>query len=145
MQYQCGYISDSVKDFLFKNKSFLDWENILNELSYFELYSDTNITSIYSSPFISVINNIISRGLPTKISYKVEEIISNKIGWSLKNVNKKVGDFYYSLIDDVLNSSENCELLKRAFLVLDPRIKPMLDKSSRLKLDLQSWENHLGS
>ncbi|NWF50789.1 MAG: DEAD/DEAH box helicase [Ignavibacteriaceae bacterium] len=78
-QLQAGYIIESVKDAI--NKYFPEKEELVNkilfQLSHFELTSNLNFNEnlFEIEPTLAVANNIITRGLPTRLNYWLENKI----------------------------------------------------------------------
>lgn len=139
-QLQAGYILDSVADHLLKN--FDEWKvsGLFNHLSYFDVEIESTQSDQIDNPMqiISVANNIVSRGLPTRISYDLEKLFLQtfKIG-ELNRRLDAIGSIKYDL-----NLSKNySDKLFRALHLIDPRIS--LEDIERIKID--TWENHLGS
>ncbi len=114
-----GYMLDGVKDKLYSLDDGIDWQDVLRFLSEFTIESTNTCEIATSDPLIAVADNIISRGLPTKPSLLIEENFRNKFQHINRNINKKVGYIPYKLIDNTQD-----EILKRAFLIVDPRLHP---------------------
>lgn len=127
-QLQAGYILDSVRNRLsrtqFAEKDNLD--KLLRSLCYF----DIAITSSERPPIaktipseISVADNLVSRGLPTRPSLFVEEhyvklLKSCNFNVSIDPEAKRIGSLLYELACD----SRFAEMIIRAFHVIDPEI-----------------------
>lgn len=135
-----GYILDGVKEKLLNFDDGIDWQDVLRFLSEFTLESTNTCEIGTSDPLIAVADNIISRGLPTKPSLLIEENFRNKFQQINRNINKKVGYISYKLIDNTQD-----EILKRAFLIVDPRLHPRTNQPDRLHFSINTWEQHPGS
>ncbi len=117
-QFQAGYFLDSIFD-LFKNKSYKNKiEGLVNYLSYFELDTNNKLDSKNSSnlPILSIANNLITRGLPTRPSTFIEDIFATSFSKTKKQIDK------HNNISYDLNSSELKAELYRALHIIDPRI-----------------------
>lgn len=135
-----GYILDEVKEKLLNLNDGIDWQDVLRFLSEFTIESTNTCEISTSDPLIAVADNIISRGLPTKPSLLIEENFRNKFQHINRNINKKVGYISYKLIDNTQD-----EILKRAFLIVDPRLHPRTNQPDRLHFSINTWEQHPGS
>jgi ATP-dependent DNA helicase RecQ len=97
MQFKCGYISDSIDRIIKEHKASLDWhypshQNQLNQIKGLLQYvSSFDVTFPYKHipdyknihPVLAIINNIISRGLPTRAPIFLEELF-REIGLAKK-------------------------------------------------------------
>ena len=139
-QLQAGYILDSIADHLLKHFDPVKVTGLLKHLSYFDLEIQSTQTEQIHNPkqLISVANNLISRGLPTRISYDLENQFLQ--AFNIGELNKRldqIGSIKYDL-----NLSKNyTDKLYRALHIIDPRIS--LEDIERIKID--TWEKHLGS
>lgn len=86
-QLQAGFVLDSVYDFLIESFDEKKVKGLLNQLSYFELKTYNYFPEDFINPnqILFVLNNIISRGLPTRISLNLEEKILNEFKLGTKN------------------------------------------------------------
>lgn len=139
-QLQAGYIIDGIAEYLTKLFSKEKVDGLLKQLSFFdtEIVSSTGQEIQNPEQILYVANNIISRGLPTRISFDLEKAILEtfKIG----SLNKKLAEI--GSIKHDFNFSESFGFkLFRAIHIIDPRIS--LYQINKLKID--TWENHLGS
>ncbi|MEI8224678.1 MAG: DEAD/DEAH box helicase [Bacteroidota bacterium] len=120
MQLQAGYIYDFVKNKLLSEHKSSEVLSLLEYLSYFEVDSDLLEENENDKPELAVINNLISRGLPTRPSLFMEKMFlkSLKIGESQTDI---LGN-----IETVPNNSFNtiCQYFFKALHIIDPRIKP---------------------
>ena len=139
-QLQAGYIIDSIEEYLSKTFGKEKVDGLLKQLSYFDTDIQSSITTEIQNPeqILFVANNILSRGLPTRISLDLEQKILNT--FNLGTLNKKLSEIGSIKYD--LNIPESFgEKLFRAIHIIEPRIS--LSQINKLKI--QSWENHLGS
>lgn len=92
-QFFAGYILDSVAEILGTKDR--------EELSAFEVLAPFDIgASIYDdmNPVLAVLNNIVTRGLPTKASPFIEETLAKMFGCSVRQ--EKYGTIFYNLSED---------------------------------------------
>jgi RecQ family ATP-dependent DNA helicase len=144
-QFQAGYILDCVKQLLNSYDNTIEWQNLFNKLSTFEIYSNETLSEehLINDAVLAIADNIISRGKPTKPSLYIEEQLSNKLGLT-RRIITKIGDIKYEFVSYNLpiNLSEN---IKKAICIIEPRLYPRLNHKDRLKFNIQSWEEHPGS
>ncbi|MFQ3578684.1 MAG: hypothetical protein SNJ71_00910, partial [Bacteroidales bacterium] len=139
-QLQAGYIIDGIADYLTNSFSKEKVDGLLKQLSFFEteIVSSTGQEIKNPEQILFVANNIISRGLPTRISLDLEKTILEK--FKIGSLNKKQAEIGSIKFD--FNFSENFgNKLYRALHIIDPRIT--LSEINKLKIN--TWENHLGS
>ncbi|RUT73293.1 DEAD/DEAH box helicase [Ancylomarina longa] len=139
-QLQAGYIIDSIEEYLSKSFGKEKVDGLLKQLSFFDTDIQTSISNEIQNPeqILFVANNILSRGLPTRISLHLEQTILNT--FNIGTLNKKqseIGSIKYDL--DI--PEDFGEKLFRAIHIIEPRIS--LSQINKLKID--TWENHLGS
>ena len=118
-QLQAGYIIDGVAEYLIKSFSKEKVDGLLKQLSFFDTEIVSSLEKEIQNPeqILFVTNNIISRGLPTKISLDLEKIILEnfKIG-SLNKKQAEIGSIKYDF-----DFSENFGIkLYRALHIVDP-------------------------
>lgn len=139
-QLQAGYIIDGIADYLTKSFSKEKVDGLLKQLSFFDTEIDSSTGQEIQNPeqILYVANNIISRGLPTRISLDLQKTILEKFQFgSLNKKQAEIGSIKYDF-----NFSENFGIkLFRALHIVDPKIT--LPKINKLKIN--TWENHLGS
>lgn len=132
-QFQAGYICDSVKQHLNSYAKNNNAQNkvtgLLKGLSTFNVSTSQNLDLASNVPSIfAVANNILTRGLPTLATIKIEEYLEE----SLKLVNKHEfrGKISFPFIDNINESiiGEKCFKLLHA---IDPRCK---NRSNYLEL-----------
>lgn len=109
-QFKAGYIVDAVSNVITehfkplnyfneeKNDSINQIKGLLQNLSAFDVEFPYEHTIDYAHipPILATINNIISRGLPTKAPIVVEEVFAN-IGLTIKSDNEYVLDYSNSV------------------------------------------------
>lgn len=138
-QLHAGFILSSVKKILLDSES--DFQimiaDLLEPLCCFEVESNISKNFI-DDPIVSVLNNIISRGLPTFPSIEIEDKISSLLTIAEKTCDEKLGDIKFKVLPPL---SELKDLIYRAFFIVEPRIK----KHFIPKVNFQSWESHPAS
>ena len=137
IQLQAGYVFDCVKEELAKHHGKETIENMLKHLSFFYVDIDTTIKEIDNSGFeqiLFVAHNLISRGLPTRPSYWVENTILETNDWTEKDFSAlETGTIKRNLVVDKNEISS----LFRAFHIIDPS----LTQDNILKKKIDSWED----
>jgi len=120
MQIQAGYILDFVKNKLLSENKSSEVLSLLEYLSYFEVESNLTENTPNDKPELAVLNNLLSRGLPTRPSLFIENIFLNSlsIGESLPDT---LGNIE-SLTDNSFNSV--AQYLFKALHIIDPRVIP---------------------
>jgi len=139
-QLQAGYIIDGIVEYLIQTFSKDKIAGLLKQLSYFdtEIVLSTGENIKNPEQILFVANNIISRGLPTRISLDLEKIILRTFKIGLLNKKQaEIGSIKY----DFNFSKKFRNKLFRALHIVDPRIT--LSEINKLKIN--TWENHLGS
>ena len=140
-QLQAGYIIDSIKDFLSKEFGKKQIDGLTKQLSYFDLDTTVFRSNADNSSVIqllSVANNLISRGLPTRPSLQIENVLFDK--FPIAKSNQRLAEIG-TIKSELTINKEFAEQLYRALHIIEPRI----NQSQIEKLKIQSWENHLGS
>lgn len=140
-QLQAGYILDCVKETLETKYKQTEVQGLLKQLSYFDIEINNNNPQFDNSEFeqtLSVANNIISRGLPTRPTLWLE----NQILDCFKNIIEQdeklleIGSIRQELkVDETFIYQ-----LFRALHIIDPEIKG----ENISKYQMPSWET-LGS
>lgn len=122
MQFQAGYILEGVREDLSDfNKDKVD--GLLMSLSTFDIDTKIDFTHVdtHLYPYLAVLNNIFTRGLPTKPSESIEIFFSEKYAAQRIEVNtsKNLGEIKFVSVND------HAERLKvfDALHVIDPRIR----------------------
>lgn len=117
MQLQAGYIIDEVKDLLQEEFGTNQLNKLLEYLCYFEVETQINFNNYNEDSIYSVLSNLISRGLPTRMSLDLEETFLEvfKIGnlsENLGTISCKGTSKLHSLLDAIFN----------ALHIIDPRL-----------------------
>ncbi|TRZ66616.1 ATP-dependent DNA helicase RecQ [bacterium] len=120
MQLQAGYIYDFVKNKLLSENKSSEVLSLLDYLSYFEVDSDLAEENENDKPELAVINNLLSRGLPTRLSLFVEKMFLNAL---------EIGESQTDILGNIETASNNsfnsiCQYFFKALHIIDPRIKP---------------------
>lgn len=140
IQLQAGYILDCIKEGLYKSFGEKEVDGLTKHLSYFEVDIISNQNKSFTNPenLLFVANNIITRGLPTRTSLGIENILLQSFPVAKPNTRlSEIG----TIKNDLDCSNDYLENLYRALHIIEPRINQMQIN----KIKLQSWENHLGS
>jgi ATP-dependent DNA helicase RecQ len=122
-QYQAGYILDSINETL-KQKEFDKGRvtGLLKHLSCFDLDTTTNTDKKSDDPFVSVIHNLISKGIPTRPSIFIEKEFSTAFGKSKLDTSdfaEQLGNIKY-----LPNfTDEEQQNIFAALHLVDPRLK----------------------
>ena len=122
-QYQAGYILDSINDTL-KQQEFDKTKvtGLLKYLSCFDLETTTNTDKKSDDPFVSVIHNLISKGIPTRPSIFIEKEFSTAFGKSKLDTSdfaEQLGNIKY-----LTNfTDEEQQNIFAALHLVDPRLK----------------------
>jgi len=122
-QFQAGYICDSIKDHLERFAKDNNVENnlygLLKNLCTFNVSSSLKLKTTTEVPsIIAVANNILTRGLPTLASVKVEEYFEQALSLARKNVERGKLSFPFKNEIDNDNIGEECFKILH---VIDPR------------------------
>lgn len=118
MQFQAGYILSGINEILINNSKNKDKaECLLNCLSYFELDGLTSLDNANVDSLFAVLNNILTRGLPTFPSVKIEKYFVDCFEKYSVCVDS-AGSLIYSLRDE--NENQAIDLIK-SLHVIDPR------------------------
>jgi superfamily II DNA helicase RecQ len=138
MQLQAGYIFDFVKNKLLSENKSSEVLSLLESLSFFEVDGTLNESNPNDKPELAVLNNLLSRGLPTRPSLFIENIFLNSLAIG-KSIPDTLGNIE-SLTDDSFNSV--AQFLFKALHIIDPRVIP---DRTRFQIQ-QSFEfNNIGS
>lgn len=120
MQLQAGYIHDFVKNKLLSENKSSEVLSLLEYLSYFEVERNLTEDTPNDKPELAVLNNLLSRDLPTRPSFIIEKIFLNSlaIGESipetLENIESLTGNSFNSV----------AQYLFKALHIIDPRLIP---------------------
>ena len=120
MQLQAGYIFDFVKNKLLSENKSSEVLSLLESLSYFEVDGTLTEGNPNDKPELAVLNNLLSRGLPTRPSLFIENIFLNSLAIG-KSIPDTLGNIE-SLTDDSFNSV--AQYLFKALHIIDPRVIP---------------------
>lgn len=137
-QLHSGYILSSVKDAISKLDKPIEFSSLLSQLSCFEIEYDFQ-TKPTEDSIISVLENLISRGLPTIPSLFVEETITKSLNVAEKKIHTKTGELYFELKNDRYELLEY--FIYNSLFIVDPRLKDV----SEFQQNFDSWEEHSGS
>lgn len=121
-QFQAGYILDGINDSLKRLDKSKEVKGLLKHLSCFDLETDCNISSNSSDSFVSVIHNLIVRGIPTRPSIFIENKFLEafqKFKIDDSDFTKQLGNIKY---ESKLNAEERNNVFS-ALHIIDPRIK----------------------
>ncbi len=132
-----GCILGSIRETLSKLDKPIDFSSLLTQLSYFEIEYGFEENSIQDS-VVTVLDNLLSRGLPTLPSVFIEDLFSELFGIAKKEVNRKTGEILYN-VTDILE--ENIDLIYSSFFIIDSRI----NGNFKPEFGFQTWEKHSGS
>jgi superfamily II DNA helicase RecQ len=122
-QFQAGYILDSINEILKQSKFDKGRvSGLLKYISCFDLETTTGIEKKSDDPFVSVIHNLISKGIPTRPSIFIEKFFSTAFGKSHLDTSdfaEQLGNlnFLPNLTDDEQQS------IFAALHLVDPRLK----------------------
>lgn len=129
-QHQAGYILDSINETL-QEKVFCSNKvtGLLKYLSCFDLDITTKTNENIENPFVLVIHNLISRGIPTRPSIYIEEQFMNAFGKAqidTSDITKQIGNikFLSNFTDD-----EKKDLFASLHIV-EPRLKLTEDNNA---------------
>ncbi|MBI5220188.1 MAG: ATP-dependent DNA helicase RecQ [Bacteroidia bacterium] len=120
MQLQAGYIFDFVKNKLLSENKSSEVLSLLEYLSYFEVDSTLTESNPNDKPELAVLNNLLSRGLPTRPSLFIENIFLNSLA-----IGEQIPDTLGN-IETLTNNSFNpvAQYLFKALHIIDPRVIP---------------------
>lgn len=136
-QLHSGYILSAIKESLSKLNEPVEFSSLLSQLSCFEIEYNFEDKSIHDS-VVTVLDNLLSRGLPTLPSVYIEDLFSEIFRITEKELNRKTGEILYNETDIL---KENIDLIYNSFFAVDPRI----NKNIKPTLDFETWEDHSGS
>lgn len=136
-QLQAGYILDCVKDTLETKYTPTEVQGLLTQLSYFDIDVNSTANNCDNSGYeqiLSVLHNIISRGLPTRPTLWLE----NKILQAFDLTQQDEKQLDVGTIRQVLNVDETqIQKLFRALHIIDPNLKD----NNISKQKIATWEN----
>ncbi|MCL2098225.1 MAG: DEAD/DEAH box helicase [Bacteroidales bacterium] len=121
-QFQAGYVLDSIKEVLKDYGKEKEVKGLLKHLSCFDIEADCNIFSNSENPFVSVIHNLISRGIPTRPSVYIEnKFLETFQKFIIDDTDfaKQLGNIKYIPSFD----KEEIKSMFSALHIIDPRVK----------------------
>lgn len=127
MQFQAGYILESVRDALnayAKRQEMIPaLHGLLRSLSTFEVQTELNIETPANPPSIfAVASNIITRGLPTLASVHLEGYFADKLAVTQRHDNTARGKVAFPFVN-VDEDNKNGQSLFKSLHTIDPRAK----------------------
>ncbi len=134
-QLQAGYVLKSVYNSLKRLEKGFSVKPLFEHLSTFDIYYDF-IEEKNKNSIIAILNNIISRGLPTFPSIFIEDTFLDKLKMGEKVISDRTGDILYQYNDNL-----NIDLIYRSLFTIDPRI----NVTYNTLFNFDSWEEHSGS
>ena len=126
MQLQAGYIFDFIKNKLLCENNASEVLSLLNSLSFFEVDSSLIEINANDQPELAVVNNLLSRGLPTRPSLFIENIFLDALSIG-ETITDQLGSFE-SLTHNSFNSV--VPYIFKALHIIDPRVIPNRTKVS---------------
>lgn len=137
IQFHAGYILSGIRNRFLKKVDAFGRGDIFKQLSHFSLETE-KLSTDNSDPIFVIVDNLISRGLPTLPSLLLEEAFAETFRLSKKTISEKTGeiDYIFTAPGDAIE-----RLIENAFFTIDPR----LNRQHQLLEPIVSWENHPGS
>ena len=122
-QLHSGYVLKTVKDLIENVDSPLDLNHIFKSLSLFRIESNISQKQIkpLNDSVFTVMDNLLSRGLPTIPSLFLEETLTNKLKIAEKKIHEKTGEISFKLKEKI--NSRQLDALYSSLFVVDPRIE----------------------
>ncbi|MCS6807529.1 MAG: DEAD/DEAH box helicase [Bacteroidota bacterium] len=117
MQLQAGYILEFLEEKLLKDNNPFEVLSLLEYLCYFEI-DGLDEQSISNKPYLAVLSNLISRGLPTRPSLFIEKAFLSAL---------HIGEIWFNSlgsIETIVNESLSSlsQYLFRALHIIDPAL-----------------------
>ena len=137
-ELSAGYVLEGIRNHLLNDKEQDYWQEILKGLSTFIARTDFNDEETWD-PVCAVMDNILSRGLPTLSSIFIEDTFRDLFSCTNKVVKERTGEIEYLIPPSI--ESWKLDLIKRAFHIIDPR----LDRTTALCYPIESWEKQFDS
>lgn len=137
-EYSAGYILQGVRELIKSNPDGELWLKAIKKLSVFHL-SNSNINSYEPEkehPILTILDNQVSRGLPTIPSIFLENKFLSRLGITEKKTTR-IGSISYNIIE------QHKQLVNehlRAFAIVDTRLH-----NTSENISFQTWEEHAGS
>jgi len=118
-QYQAGYFVDGIKNLFYRDKNKDKVLEMLNQLSFFDLQTNTELIRTNNDSLVATFNNMIIRGLPTKPSTFVEDFIATTFSQTKKEIDEN-NNLTYNFVNE--------DFKKQIYLSLHI-IEPRVDKN----------------
>ena len=134
-QLQAGYVLKSVYNSLNRLEKGFSVKPLFEHLSTFNIYYDF-IEEKNDNSITAILNNLISRGLPTFPSIFIEDTFLDKLKMGEKVISDRTGDILYQYNDNL-----NIDLIYKSLFTIDPRI----NGTYNTLFNFDSWEEHSGS
>ncbi len=117
-QFQAGYFLNGIFDLFFNPSEKQKISKIVEQLCYFDLETDNELkhTDFKYAAETKVINNLITRGLPTNPSLFVEEMLNTAFAHAEKKQDRYASIKYEFIKNDLADE------IYRAIHIIDPRI-----------------------
>ena len=139
-QLHAGFVLKTIIDLLDKVKTDISIKDLLHSLSTFSVdydFDKENIKTV-NDPIFTVLENLLSRGLPTTPSIFIEESITKALKIAEKEINE-IGDISFK-VSKKLSNKEIDSIIDSLFI-----IEPRLKEYNIISKNYDSWEEHLGS
>ena len=136
--YYAGYLLQGVRTLIKKSPDSNLWSNVAEKLSAFHL-SNSNLNSNEPEtehPILTILDNQISRGLPTLPTVFIENRFSKLLGLTEKKTDK-IGSISYDFKDQYHQAALT---RLRTLAIVDARLGKTTEHIS-----FQTWEEHSGS
>lgn len=140
-QFHAGFILSGIRKHLSSKEWPINSGDLLKYLTAFMIETDDLKITNDDSLFV-VVDNLLSRGLPTLPSVFVEEIFAERLKVTERKeteLSKRIGEIEFDLSSDT--DGNMLDLIERSFFIVDPR----LTRSDHLQYSIDSWEKHSGS
>ena len=140
-QLHAGFVLKTIIDRLVKVKSDVIIKELLHSLSTFSVDFDfeTEKIKLVNDPIFTVLDNLLSRGLPTISSIFIEESITKAFKIAKKETHKRTGEISFKASKKI--NGNQIDSIIDSFYIVDPRLKDF--KATNRSYD--SWEEHMGS
>ncbi len=133
-QLQAGYFIETVTELYSTRHIEEQFLPLLKKLSCFDIETETDISHRIKNSSVAVINNIITRGTPTRPSIFIGDLISRIFSQTVKRTNAG-GNIRYNFV-----AGTDKELINKVFHIIDPRIKikyptKYMSETEKFKID----------
>lgn len=135
-----GYQLQAIREHLIERESVINWRDALQKLCVFHVETDAlSGEEEGGDPILAVLQNLISRGWPTRPSCRVEEKIADAIGTTVfdDSVQAERQGHYRYVLSAEFEDEEFQAALRRAYALVDPRMSTASWTSA-----YESWEDH---